>query len=129
MNLRNLVARFIVVTFLCLGSAVPTTAEVIPGIRADMLKARRVSNDPPRGWSGTFRWVDRFGGASRSVDINCPASQAECRLTGLGSNGVITFDRGVDLSTVTKGWTNASEAYAVSSPILASGHYFSASPG
>lgn len=129
MNLRNLVARFIVVTLLCLGSAVPTTAEVIPGIRADMLKAKRVSNDPPRGWSGTFRWVDRFGGASRSVDINCPASQAECRLTGLGSNGVIIFDRGVDLSTVTKGWANVSEAYAVSNPILASGHYFSASPG
>jgi len=94
-----------------------------------MLKAKRVSSDPPRGWSGTFRWVDVFGGTSRNVDINCPAAQNECRLTGLGSNGVIIFDRGVDLSAVTKGWTNPSQAYAISSPILASGHYFSASPG
>lgn len=129
MNLRNLVARFIVLTFLCIGSAVPTTAEVIPGIRAELFKAKRVSNDPPRGWSGTFSWVDQFGGTARSVDINCPASQNECRLTGLGSNGVIFFARGVDLSAVTKGWTNPSQAYAISSPILASGHYFSASPG
>lgn len=129
MNLRNLVARFIVLTFLCLGSAVPTTAEVIPGIRAELFKAKRVSNDPPQRWSGTFSWVDQFGGTPRSVDINCPASQNKCRLTGLGSNGVMFFDRGVDLSAVTKGWTNPSQAYAISSPILASGHYFSASPG
>jgi hypothetical protein len=83
----------------------------------------------PDGWSGDFIWTNSFGGGTKKVSMACRAGTDSCVLQSFGSGTPISFSRTRDASSVTKGWKDAANVYAVSDVVWAMGSDFSADPG